>query len=1682
MPAGGAQVAKDARHLIPHRRWLPRFLAALVTAALCSTSFANVVITELMYHPLNDNEAQEFLEIQNTGASAVSLTGWCVEGIDYCFTAGTTIAPGDYMLLAKDAAQFQTAYGFPPDFVYTGQLSNSGERIAIKNASAVVQDEVEYSDVGFWPTKADGQGPSLERIDPLLNGNTPRNWRACIAGPGHTANAVNSVNAVGLPPWISEITHTADPSAMATITVTARIEDATTNSFYYKIGFTAEVAGVMFDDGAHGDGAAGDGVFGAEIPGQPVSTLIRYRITASGPTGQMSYPRTDDTITYAGLMVQDPGLVTDLPVFHWFMDPAAYAAAIAHKLTDQLEPAVFAYDGVVYDGVMVRVRGQTSRQWPKNHWKFYMPQGHDFFAPGLFALPVDQFNLQCNYSDKAYVREILAYESFRDSGNPSNQVFHVRLQQNGQFFGLYNFLESMDEDYIARNKLDTNAAWYKADDDCRFRSLAQLPNEYQKEQRLTEDYSDLFALLDGINNLTGQAKTDFIFDNVNIPAMLNFLAAQCIVHNNDHVAKNYYLYRDTEGTGRWTCQTWDMDLTFGRNFGAGGGVLSDGIWADDDAPHPSNTLVSPSHPLFGDTNHRKWDDLWNRLINVVHADLNIRAMYHRRLRTLADELLQAGRYEDRIDELVSHIGPEAVLDVAKWGQYGQSQSLATAVNILKNDYLAVRRIHLLTNHRVPGEIPEAQSFHPKIVINELMYNPAVSGDHEFIELYNPSPTEAVDLSGWRLDGVALVIPPGSVILPNGYMLVVRGDVQFRTQYGSGKFVAAQYSGNLDGGGETLTLRHKDGTVIDTVTYDDATPWPTSPDGGGYSLELIDASQDNDRVGNWAASASPGGTPGLPNSMAGFTPTVPPIFINEALPDNESKNRDEAGQFDPWVELYNAGEATVEIGGMYLTNTYGNPTLWQIPPETQICGGEHLLIWTDGSVGEGPLHANFTIGLTTGSVGLYSSTGHIIDYLNYANVPSNISFGRLPDGGHQLLQFAIVTPVAPNDGDATPIILNEYNAVRPTGLLKDNGSDTFWGRVLANGGDWFEMVITRDHTDIRGWQLVVSDNTGIGTPLTLTLTNDPIWSDLRRGTLITVSEDLPDDVSYSPASGDWWINVRAANAGTGTYITAADFEVSHTNWQLTIKDEVGVTMFGPAGEGIEPVSGIGNDEVFKLEQDPGAFIHPKSDYNDGTSSTFGSPNIYSAGTVTQDFTVLRGSFMPCMLPAECDDGNPCTIDDCVDGECVNTPMSPCDQLSLNWPEATGPEIKACPGSQIVLTLDVSGLHAPINGVQAILNYDTSLLSLVSMTPGDGGASPWNSAAEVFEDDTDGLIKYAVILLATSSQADATVATLTFDVLAPGGNINPSRVAFSTTCLPVRNKLTTFDNQTISPVTIDSDPITIGPRIDVALQIQGLGFEVTRDVTFTITNCTQVLQVITTPVTFGPGGLAELVLTNVDPTAEWIAAVEGHTLQSRLPIAFTTCFASAHFVASDQLISGDLRTSGVPQDNLIDILDYAILAARWNTMVTDCPIGLPADCGFGADVNGDGQQGTIDFTALQINFFLAGDSAADCPPPTPPPSTGPKGGTPIADAGVASEPIRPRGPSAVRTGKRSLSVAEAVRLNPRLGVADQDSDGMIDAKDVRAFAEKHGIVMPREAWDRLSDADQGVGSPAVENSAR
>ncbi|MEE3327613.1 MAG: CotH kinase family protein [Myxococcota bacterium] len=227
--------------------------------------------------------------------------------------------------------------------------------------------------------------------------------------------------------------------------------------------------------------------------------------------------------------------------------------------------------------------------------------------------------------------------------------------------------------------------------------------------------------------------------------------------------------------------------------------------------------------------------------------------------------------------------------------------------------------------------------------------------------------------------------------------------------------------------------------------------------------------------------------------------------------------------------------------------------------------------------------------------------------------------------------------------AAVVYLNEYNAVSGSNFLnggtltadEDGGlaSDLYLGRVEGNGGDWFELVLTDDGVDLRGWQLEISVEGVLET--TLFFSQDILWTQLQAGTIITVSEDQLEDVSYDPASGDWWINVRADSGASGAYITASSFAVNNDDWQLTIKDASGEVIFGPGGEGIGGTGSVNSREIYRLEENPSGFIEATTlCYDDADShSSFGAPNSWAGGAQVQDFVPLRTGGAP---TSQCDE--------------------------------------------------------------------------------------------------------------------------------------------------------------------------------------------------------------------------------------------------------------------------------------------------------------------------------------------------------------------------------------------------------------------------------------------------------------
>ncbi|NQU26149.1 MAG: lamin tail domain-containing protein, partial [Candidatus Nealsonbacteria bacterium] len=125
-------------------------------------------------------DPQEWIELYNRSGATVDLAGWRLDdGIRYLFAPGTTIAPGEYLVVAKDAdALRQQVAGVDVVGNYYGRLSNFGDRIVLLDNHGNPADEVHYYEGGRWPQYADGGGSSLELRDPAADNSMAEAWAA----------------------------------------------------------------------------------------------------------------------------------------------------------------------------------------------------------------------------------------------------------------------------------------------------------------------------------------------------------------------------------------------------------------------------------------------------------------------------------------------------------------------------------------------------------------------------------------------------------------------------------------------------------------------------------------------------------------------------------------------------------------------------------------------------------------------------------------------------------------------------------------------------------------------------------------------------------------------------------------------------------------------------------------------------------------------------------------------------------------------------------------------------------------------------------------------------------------------------------------------------------------------------------------------------------------------------------------------------------------------------------------------------------------------------------------------------------------------------------------------------------------------------------------------------------------
>ena len=399
---------------------------------------AGVLINEIMYHPVErpafdaagdpvldlTEDVHEFIELKNTGSTAVSLAGWRLRGAaDYDFPAGASIPAQGFAVVAKFPARLESiaAYALPAGSVFgpwSGGLKNSGDTIRLETVSGAVADAVSYSSSMPWAIGANAfgaeddwtsinetlhqyRGRSLERVSMSWPANDPANWLASplVAGPSPgRANAV----ALSVPlPVVTAVRAVQDSTGSIMIRATqpvrveaqfssagAGVSNVQVEYFRDDINSSSEAKTTLSMTAVAGQ----PGLWRATVPGQTDRSIVRYRIlTDRGAGVQRVSPRADDPQAWHAWFVS-PVRSSTRPSYEIFISAASLSTlssnisqsprrivnpdppGLVRASWSATQPAVVVRDGVVFD-VRMRYHGSRYRRdASRNSFKLQFPR------------------------------------------------------------------------------------------------------------------------------------------------------------------------------------------------------------------------------------------------------------------------------------------------------------------------------------------------------------------------------------------------------------------------------------------------------------------------------------------------------------------------------------------------------------------------------------------------------------------------------------------------------------------------------------------------------------------------------------------------------------------------------------------------------------------------------------------------------------------------------------------------------------------------------------------------------------------------------------------------------------------------------------------------------------------------------------------------------------------------------------------------------------------------------------------------------------------------------------------------------------------------------------------------------------------------------------------------------------
>jgi len=526
-------------------------------------------------------------------------------------------------------------------------------------------------------------------------------------------------------------------------------------------------------------------------------------------------------------------------------------------VTDQTNTTYLNYSG----RIGIEFRGSTSQSLPKKPYGLTTLKADNISNNNVSILGMPKQNdwvLNSLDFDASLVRDFLSYELARNLGDYAAREMYCEVIVNGDYKGLYIFMEKLkvDDNRINIEKMTasdntgsnlTGGYVTKCDKTTGGDPVAwSFPNSNwgtvdfihdnpKPADITTQQNAYIYNQFLNLKN-TAAAQNSSIINGfpsiIDIPSFIDFMIVNEYASNVDAYQYSTFFHKDRNGKLR-AGPVWDFNLTFGNDlFQSGFDRSHTDVWQFDNGDNTGATFWKDlfNNPTFNCYLTKRWQEL-----------------------TASDKPLNYSVVTTRIDQLVNLVSEAKIREQAKWGTVN---NFTAEISNLKT--WIQNRINWMNTKLTISQVCSNGSL-PPLVISKINYNPAPAGTYisdslEYIEITNNG-TQTVNLTGiyFREPGFTYQFPANATIPANGKIMLASNSGSYKAFYGKTPF--GQFTRNLSDKSQKMVLADAFGNTIDAVEYTDSSPWPTEADGKGSFLELTDLNTDNSLASNWKASGN-----------------------------------------------------------------------------------------------------------------------------------------------------------------------------------------------------------------------------------------------------------------------------------------------------------------------------------------------------------------------------------------------------------------------------------------------------------------------------------------------------------------------------------------------------------------------------------------------------------------------------------------------------------------------------------------------------------------------------------------------------------------------------------------------------------------------------------------------------------